>query len=226
MHSILTEVTRSSPVTRRKATQAWQRCSPMRLEEQLSWLEEQLSWLEEQLSRVGGVPEMDNDKNKIPDKLFFKIGEAAQLVGVKPHVLRYWESEFRDLRPMKTRGSHRVYRRQDVELAIAIRRLVQDDGFTISGAKKRLRQGAETREAASGVAEASGSEGWKSAMGAVRGELAQFLARVEHRGEEEQQDVFTEQHPQDSEVAWAEAEGRKHSSSGQSSESSKDDYEA
>ncbi|HTU62831.1 MAG TPA: MerR family transcriptional regulator, partial [Polyangiales bacterium] len=51
--------------------------------------------------------------NALPDKLFFKIGEVAQIVGVRAHVLRYWESEFASLRPLKTRGSHRVYRRRD-----------------------------------------------------------------------------------------------------------------
>ncbi len=76
----------------------------------------------------------------LPDKLFFKIGEVADLVGVKPHVLRYWESEFVALRPMKTRGSHRVYSRRDVELAMLIRRLLHDEGFTIPGARKKLKQ--------------------------------------------------------------------------------------
>jgi len=76
----------------------------------------------------------------LPDKLFFKIGEVAEIVGVRPHVLRYWESEMPALRPMKTRGAHRVYRRRDVELAMLVKRLLQDEGFTISGAKKRLRE--------------------------------------------------------------------------------------
>jgi DNA-binding transcriptional MerR regulator len=76
----------------------------------------------------------------LPDKLFFKIGEVAQIVGVRPHVLRYWETEFAALRPMKTRGAHRVYRRRDVELAVLVKRLLHDDGLTISGAKKRLRE--------------------------------------------------------------------------------------
>src|SRR5690606_10224481 len=62
------------------------------------------------------------------------------LVGVKAHVLRYWESEFQALRPMKTRGSHRVYKRRDVELAMLIRRLLHDEGYTIPGARKRLRE--------------------------------------------------------------------------------------
>ena len=76
----------------------------------------------------------------LPDKLFFKIGEVAEIVGVKPHVLRYWETEFKALKPMKTRGSHRVYRRKDVEFAMHIRRLVHDEGFTIPGARKKLKE--------------------------------------------------------------------------------------
>jgi DNA-binding transcriptional MerR regulator len=76
----------------------------------------------------------------LPDKLFYKIGEVADLIGVKPHVLRYWESEFPSLRPMKTRGAHRVYKKRDVELAMLIRRLLHDEGYTTPGAKKRIRE--------------------------------------------------------------------------------------
>lgn len=79
-------------------------------------------------------------QTELPDKLFFKIGEVAQLVGVKPHVLRYWESEFPALKPMKTRGSHRMYRRKDVELAVLLRRLLHQEGLTVAGAKKRLKE--------------------------------------------------------------------------------------
>ena len=77
---------------------------------------------------------------QLPDKLFFKIGEVAQIIGVRPHVLRYWETEFAALRPMKTRGAHRVYRRRDVELAMLVKHMLQDEGLTIAGAKKRLRE--------------------------------------------------------------------------------------
>jgi DNA-binding transcriptional MerR regulator len=81
----------------------------------------------------------------LPDKLFFKIGEVAQIVGVRAHVLRYWESEFSALRPLKTRGSHRVYRRRDVELAVLLRRLLHEEGLTIAGAKRRLRDSGQHR---------------------------------------------------------------------------------
>ena len=80
----------------------------------------------------------------VPDKLYFKIGEVARLVGVKPYVLRYWESEFSVLRPGKTRSRHRLYRRRDVETLLEIRRLLYAEGYTIAGAKRRLREGART----------------------------------------------------------------------------------
>ena len=77
---------------------------------------------------------------ELPDKLYFKIGEVAKLVGVKPYVLRYWESEFRrEIRPERSRGNQRVYRRRDIEAFLRIKRLREDEGLQISGAKRRLR---------------------------------------------------------------------------------------
>src|SRR5213594_2816124 len=78
----------------------------------------------------------------VPDKLYFKIGEVARLLDVKPYVLRYWESEFSVLRPGKTRSRHRLYRRKDVETLLEIRRLLYAERYTIAGAKRRLRPGA------------------------------------------------------------------------------------
>ena len=75
----------------------------------------------------------------VPDKLYFKIGEVARLLAVKPYVLRYWESEFSVLRPGKTRSRHRLYRRKDVETLLEIRRLLYAERYTIEGAKRRLR---------------------------------------------------------------------------------------
>ena len=76
----------------------------------------------------------------LPDKLYFKIGEVARLVGVKPYVLRYWETEFSVVRPGKTRSKHRLYRRKDVETLLEIRRLLYAERYTIEGAKRRLRE--------------------------------------------------------------------------------------
>jgi len=77
--------------------------------------------------------------DKIPDKLYFKIGEVAELTGVKPHVLRYWESEFGVFRPSKSRSNQRLYRRRDVELVLRVKDLLYNQGFTLAGAKKQLR---------------------------------------------------------------------------------------
>jgi DNA-binding transcriptional MerR regulator len=76
----------------------------------------------------------------IPEKPFFKIGEAARICGVKPYVLRYWETEFRSLRPQKTTSQQRLYRRKDVEQLLRIRELLYDQRFTIEGARGRLRE--------------------------------------------------------------------------------------
>jgi DNA-binding transcriptional MerR regulator len=77
---------------------------------------------------------------EIPDKPYFKIGEVAELAGVEPYVLRYWETEFRAIRPEKTRSKQRLYRRKDVETILAIKRLLYDESYRIDGAKKRLRE--------------------------------------------------------------------------------------
>ncbi len=79
----------------------------------------------------------------IPDKLYFKIGEVADLTGIKPHILRYWEAEFGPFRPAKSRGRQRLYRRKDIELVLRLKDLLYRQGFTIAGAKKKLRDGLE-----------------------------------------------------------------------------------
>lgn len=82
---------------------------------------------------------------RIPDKLFFRIGEVCELIRVQPHVLRYWETEFPMLAPQKNPSGQRIYRRKDVEMVMRIRELLYDEKFTIAGAKKRLME--ETRSA-------------------------------------------------------------------------------
>jgi DNA-binding transcriptional MerR regulator len=80
----------------------------------------------------------------IPEKIYFKIGEVCDLVGVQAHVLRYWETEFPMLSPQKNRSGQRSYRRRDVEIALRIKELLYDELFTIAGAKKKLQS--ELRE--------------------------------------------------------------------------------
>lgn len=83
---------------------------------------------------------------QIPDKLYFKIGEVARLVGVEPYVLRYWESEFPQITPVKSQAKQRLYKREDVELIAAIKELLYDQKFTIDGARKRLTQAKGSRK--------------------------------------------------------------------------------
>ena len=80
---------------------------------------------------------MDTE-SRIPEKLYFKIGEVCELIKVQPHVLRYWETEFPMLAPEKNRAGQRVYRRKDVEMVLRIRDLLYEEKFTIAGAKKKL----------------------------------------------------------------------------------------
>jgi DNA-binding transcriptional MerR regulator len=75
---------------------------------------------------------------EIPDKLYFKIGEVSELLGVEPYVLRYWETEFPVLSPKKSGTGHRLYRRKDVELLLRIKHLLRDKRFTIEGARQSL----------------------------------------------------------------------------------------
>jgi len=76
----------------------------------------------------------------IPDKLYFKIGEVAEITGVKPYVLRYWESEFKMVNPSKSRSRQRLYRKNDVELIFRIKELLYEERYTINGARKKLKE--------------------------------------------------------------------------------------
>jgi DNA-binding transcriptional MerR regulator len=75
-------------------------------------------------------------KTEIPDKLYFRIGEVARLCSVAPYVLRFWESEFTQLKPNKSGTGQRLYRRRDVEMALRVKRLLYDEGYTIAGSKR------------------------------------------------------------------------------------------
>jgi DNA-binding transcriptional MerR regulator len=86
------------------------------------------------------VSDEDEIDIEMPDKLFFRIGEAAQLVGVEPHVLRYWESEFK-MRPQRSASGQRMYRRKDIARFLRIRKLLHEEGFTIAGARKVFQEG-------------------------------------------------------------------------------------
>ena len=77
-------------------------------------------------------------ETKVPNKLFFKIGEVCEITDTQPYVLRYWESEFPALAPAKNSSGQRIYRRRDIDTVLRIKQLLYEEGFTIAGAKKRL----------------------------------------------------------------------------------------
>ena len=87
----------------------------------------------------------NNELPPIPGKRYFTIGEVSELCGVKPHVLRYWEQEFPQLKPVKRRGNRRYYQRQDVLMIRQIRSLLYEQGFTIGGARQKI-SGEDARE--------------------------------------------------------------------------------
>lgn len=93
------------------------------------------------------------DLPPIPAKRYFTIGEVSDLCGVKPHVLRYWEQEFTQLKPVKRRGNRRYYQHHEVLLVRRIRQLLYEEGFTISGARNRLGEGGEGRPESRGEQE-------------------------------------------------------------------------
>ncbi|KPK25406.1 MAG: MerR family transcriptional regulator [Desulfobacterales bacterium SG8_35_2] len=82
----------------------------------------------------------------MPDKLYFRIGEVKKITGVEPHVLRYWESEFKIIRPQRASSKQRLYRRVDVENILTIKKLLYEDGYTVPGARKLLTEKKDEKE--------------------------------------------------------------------------------
>ncbi len=83
---------------------------------------------------------------ELPVKLYYRIGEVAEVVGVEPHVLRYWESEFKSIRPQKSPKGQRVYSRRDLEKLLRVKDLLYTEGYTIAGAKRQLKEGGDKRD--------------------------------------------------------------------------------
>ena len=129
------------------------------------------------ISRGGGG---DGGASGPPTKLFFRIGEVARRVGVEPHVLRYWETEFRSIRPTKSSKGQRVYSRRDVDTLVKVKELLYDQGYTIAGAKRRLREtGFEPREEGDPVVREAGT--LRSTLLSIRGELQAILDELGSR---------------------------------------------
>ncbi len=109
----------------------------------------------------------------IPAKRYFTIGEVSELCGVKPHVLRYWEQEFNQLKPVKRRGNRRYYQHHEVLLVRRIRELLYNQGFTISGARNRLDEGGAVEVVTAEAPEAA------KMPGGLRGELKSIIEMLQ-----------------------------------------------
>jgi DNA-binding transcriptional MerR regulator len=125
-------------------------------------------------------------ERKVPNKLFFKIGEVCEITDTQPYVLRYWESEFPALAPAKNSSGQRIYRRRDIETVLRIKQLLYEEGFTIAGAKKRLetemagRTNTPTSQAAAVVeSDAAVEDPTKRALAEVRDTLREILTLLE-----------------------------------------------
>ncbi len=116
---------------------------------------------------------------EIPDRLFFRIGEASQLIGVEPHVLRYWETEFRSVRPQKSAKGQRVYSRRDVETLLKVKELLYAHRFTIAGARRKLRDGGVEPASDPVAAVSEDAQRLRDALVAIRGEIMTVLGELE-----------------------------------------------
>jgi DNA-binding transcriptional MerR regulator len=120
----------------------------------------------------------DDHPSETSPKMYYRIGEVASLVGVEPHVLRYWEREFRTIRPTKSAKGQRIYSRRDVSTLVQIRELLYNQGFTIAGARKRLSSSPpETSASKDGPAPAAPS--LREQLVALREEALNLLSELQ-----------------------------------------------
>jgi DNA-binding transcriptional MerR regulator len=114
-------------------------------------------------------------RRELPAKLYYRIGEVAGIVGVEPHVLRYWETEFRSIRPQKSAKGQRIYSRRDVETLLKVKELLYAHRFTIAGARRKLREGGiEPAAPADGVSSEEAGR-MRDALLSIRGDLVALL---------------------------------------------------
>jgi DNA-binding transcriptional MerR regulator len=118
-------------------------------------------------------------RRELPAKLYYRIGEVAGLVGVEPHVLRYWETEFRSVRPQKSAKGQRIYSRRDVETLLKVKDLLYAHRFTIAGARRKLREGGVEPVAPEAVGSEESTR-MREALVALRGEIVALIEEFEH----------------------------------------------
>jgi DNA-binding transcriptional MerR regulator len=122
----------------------------------------------------------DASAQGLPVKLYYRIGEVSEIVGVEPHVLRYWETEFRSIRPQKSRKGQRIYSRRDVDRLLKVKDLLYTHGFTIAGARRRLREGGPEPVQAP-PPEPPGAR-LRGALSEIRRDVVAMLAELDNAG--------------------------------------------
>ena len=118
-------------------------------------------------------------RRELPAKLYYRIGEVANIVGVEPHVLRYWETEFRSNRPQKSAKGQRIYSRRDVETLLKVKDLLYAHRFTIAGARRKLREGGLEPVPAE-AANSAEAQRMRETLLEIRGELIALLEELDH----------------------------------------------
>ena len=131
-------------------------------------------------------------ETKVPNKLFFKIGEVCEITDTQPYVLRYWESEFPALAPAKNSSGQRIYRRRDIDTVLRIKQLLYEEGFTIAGAKKRLESELagrvdtpvpkEVQDAAAAAGDTPAESSGRTALRQVKEQLREILTLLDRNG--------------------------------------------
>jgi len=117
----------------------------------------------------------------IPDKLYFKIGEVKQITGVETHVLRYWESEFKIIRPQRASSRQRLYRRADVENILTIKKLLYEDGYTVPGARKFLTAAKDDKKKKSKARPGLSGTKARSMLAELKSDLKQLQEMLEKK---------------------------------------------
>ena len=118
-------------------------------------------------------------RRELPAKLYYRIGEVAGIVGVEPHVLRYWETEFRSVRPQKSAKGQRIYSRRDVETLLKVKDLLYAHRFTIAGARRKLREGG-VEPVAPEAANSEEATRMRAALVELRSEIVALIEEFEH----------------------------------------------
>jgi DNA-binding transcriptional MerR regulator len=117
-------------------------------------------------------------RREVPAKLYYRIGEVAGIVGVEPHVLRYWETEFRSVRPQKSAKGQRIYSRRDVETLLKVKDLLYAHKFTIAGAKRKLREGGVEPAPPDEAGSSAETQRLRDALLSIRSELLSVMEEL------------------------------------------------